>query len=234
MSLLAPGALADVPVVLLDLDGTLVDSGPGILAGLEHAFAECGVELPPPEVLRTFVGPPLDESFQGTLGLSAERAETLTLVYDEHYQGNGLLAAPPYPGIPELLERLAQEGRTVAVATNKPETTARRLLAHQGLDGDLALIGGTDRATGREDKAAVIGSVLARLGLEARSMASGPTGLDGAPAVMIGDRIHDAEGAAVHGLPAVLTGWGYGGAIERDSAWPRAETVADLTAMLLR
>lgn len=234
MSFLAPGALADVPVVLLDLDGTLVDSGPGILDGLEHAFAECGEELPEPELLRTFVGPPLDDSFQGTLGLSAGRAERLTLAYNEHYQANGLLTAPPYPGITDLLDRLAQEGRTVAVATNKPETTARRLLAHQGLDGDLALIGGTDRATGREDKAAVIGSVLARLGVGTRSMASGPATLDGAPAVMIGDRIHDAEGAAVHGLPAVLAAWGYGGAAELEAAWPHVETVADLTALLLR
>ncbi|APX34326.1 phosphatase [Brachybacterium sp. P6-10-X1] len=234
MSILAPGALADVPVVLLDLDGTLVDSGPGILDGLGRAFAECGEELPPPEVLRTFVGPPLAESFQGTLGLSAERAEKLELAYSEHYQVGGLLAAPPYPGIPELLEGLARDGRTMAVATNKPETTARRLLAHQGLDGDLALIAGTDRATGRDDKAAVVRSVLVRLGLEARTTATDRGAVSGAPAVMIGDRIHDAEGAAVHGLPAVLTGWGYGGAVERESGWPRAETVADLAAMLLR
>src|SRR5699024_4330585 len=185
-------------------------------------------------VLRTFIGPPLDESLQGTLGLSAERAESLIRAYTEHYQANGLLTAPPYPGITDLLDGLAREHRTVAVATNKPEITARNLLAHQGLDSTLALIGGTDRATGRVDKAAVIGSVLARLGLETRSDLRGPTGPEGAPAVRIGDRRHDAAGAAVHGLPAVLTGWGYGGAIEQDSAWPHAETVAELTAMLLR
>lgn len=234
MSTVASGALADVPVVLLDLDGTLVDSGPGILAALEHAFAVRGETLPPPEVLRTFVGPPLAESFQGTLGLSAERAEQLGLAYTEHYHANGLLTAPPYPGIPELLRRLSRAGRTVAVATNKPETTARRLLAHQGLDGELALIGGTDRATGREDKAAVIGSVLHRLGVEPSSSATGSAVAGRAPAVMIGDRLHDAEGAQTHGLPAVLVGWGYGGRVEQEAEVPRAETVDALEAMLLR
>lgn len=218
----APGALADVPVVLLDLDGTLVDSGPGILDALAHAFATCGEPLPETEVLRTFIGPPLASSFRGTLGLSAERSEQLRLAYTAHYQDHGLLDSLPYPGIVELLEALAVSGRTVAVATNKPETTARRLLEHQGLADRFALIGGADRAVGRNDKAAVIGSVLERLELPADTSA-----------VMIGDRIHDAEGAAEHGVPALLVGWGYGGAVEQEADLPSVETVAELSALLL-
>lgn len=218
----APGALADVPVVLLDLDGTTVDSGPGIFAALGHAFAACGEQLPPPDVLRTFIGPPLGDSFRGVLGMSAERAERLRLAYTEHYLSRGLLDAPPYPGIPGLLAALADAGRTVAVATNKPETTARRLLEHQGLADRFALIGGTDRATGRNDKSAVIGSVLERLDLPA-----------GTGTVMIGDRIHDAEGAAEHGVPALLAGWGYGGRVEQEADVLHVATVAELSALLL-
>jgi phosphoglycolate phosphatase len=222
----APGALVDIPVVLLDLDGTLVDSGPGILDGLAHAFAICGEPLPEPEVLRTFIGPPLSSSFRGTLGLSAERSEQLRLAYTAHYRTHGLLDAPPYPGIPELLDGLAEAGRTLAVATNKPETTARRLLEHQGLADRFALIGGTDRASGRNDKSAVIGSVLERLDL-----ANAPQSRTGT--VMIGDRIHDAEGAAEHGILALLVGWGYGGSLEQAADVPRVATVAELSALML-
>jgi len=230
MTALATGRFADVPLVLLDLDGTIVDSGPGILEALSHAFARCGEPLPPPAVLRTFIGPPLEESFCGTLGLGRERAEQLRIAYSAYYQQHGLLSAVPYPGMPELIGALVAEGRTVAVATNKPETSARTLLAHQGLADAFALIGGTDRAAGREGKAAVIGSVLERLGATADRRT--PSGIDVVPAVMIGDRLHDAEGAAEHALPTVLVDWGYGGVVERAVDLPRAHSVEALGAML--
>src|SRR5699024_2544378 len=91
----APDALADVPVVLLDLDGTQVESGPGILAAREHAFDVCGEPLPARAVHRTIIGPPLVDSFQHTLGLTAERARQLSLAYTEHCRDRGLLGAPP-------------------------------------------------------------------------------------------------------------------------------------------
>lgn len=212
----------DTPVVLLDLDGTIVDSAPGILAALDHAFAVCGEPHPGRDVLRSFIGPPLSESFRNELGMSAERAEMMRVAYSEHYLDEGIKASRPFPGMRELIGRLVTEGRTLAVATNKPELTARRLLAHQGLDGDLALIGGTDRATGRNGKAAVIGSVLERLGI--------PTGAD---AVMVGDRLHDSDGAAEHSMSALLVGWGYGGEAERAAPVPFAPEVPDLARMLL-
>ncbi|ATG55495.1 phosphatase [Brachybacterium ginsengisoli] len=213
--------LRQVPVVLLDLDGTIVESGPGILAALDHAFAVCGEQHPGDEVLQGFIGPPLSDSFRGVLGLSAARAERLRQAYNDHYLEHGVLSSAPYPGMRELIAALRAEGRTVAVATNKPESTAIRLLRNQGLADELDLIGGTDAAAGRRDKAAVIEDVLLRLGDRVR-----------AGAVMVGDRLHDAEGAAAHGLPAVLVGWGYGGELERASGLPVAETVPELSALL--
>lgn len=222
MTTTASATFHDVPVVLLDLDGTIVDSAPGILAGLDHAFAVCEEPHPGRDMLRSFIGPPLSESFRGELGMSAEWAERMGLAYSEHYLAEGIKASQPFPGMRALIGRLTAEGRTVAVATNKPELTARRLLGHQGLDGDLALIGGTDRATGRNGKAAVIGSVLERLEIPA-----------GADAVMVGDRLHDSEGAAEHSVPAVLVGWGYGGEAERAAPVPFAADVPDLARMLV-
>lgn len=241
----APGHLAEIPVVLLDLDGTIVDSGPGILDALARAFADCGEPLPPQSLLRTFLGPPLEDSFRDVLGLSEDRSEQLRRTYIEHYRASGIHTAALYPGIADLVEALTAAGRTVAVATNKLETTARRLLGQQGLADRFALIGGTDRTVGRTDKTAVIGSVLERLDVPAAGAASeGPgtgAGTDAAAdvaptarAVMVGDRLHDAEGAAAHGLPAVLVGWGYGGAPERAAALPFAESVDELAGMLLR
>lgn len=213
--------LASVPVVLLDLDGTVVESAPGILAALDHAFAACGEEHPGTARLQSFIGPPLLDSFRSELGIDGERAEALRLAYTAHYLDQGYQLSVPYAGMAELIAALRAEGRTVAIATNKPETTAHRVLEHQGLAADLDLIGGTDRAAGRTHKAQVIASVLERLGVSAA---------DGA--VMVGDRLHDAEGAAVHGLAAVMVGWGYGGDAERASALPRAETVAELGDVL--
>ena len=214
-------APVDATVILLDLDGTVVESGPGILAALDHAFAVTGEEYPGRERLAGFIGPPLIDAFQGELGMDAERAERMRLAYSEHYLAHGVHLSRPYPGMPELIAALRGQGRVVAIATNKPETTARRLLEHQGLADGLDLVAGTDRASGRSGKAAVIASALERLDGRA----------DGG-AVMVGDRLHDAHGAAEHGIPAVLVGWGYGGDAERSSGLPFARTVADLAAML--
>lgn len=213
--------LRSTPVVLLDLDGTVVESAPGILAALDHAFAACGEEHPGAERLQSFIGPPLADSFRSELGLDDERSEALRRAYSEHYLDSGYRLSAPYAGMAELIAALRAEGRTVAIATNKPETTAVSVLEHQGLAGELDLIGGTDLAAGRTHKAQVIASVMERLGA---SPADG--------AVMVGDRFHDADGAAAHGLEAVLVGWGYGGRAEREAGLPFVETVAELDRLL--
>ncbi len=221
MTTVASLDLTSLPVVLLDLDGTVVESAPGILASLDHAFAACEVEHPGSERLQSFIGPPLVDSFRAELGMGAEQAEVLRQAYSEHYLVEGYRLSVPYEGMAELISGLRADGRTVAIATNKPETTARMVLEHQGLTGDLDLIGGTDLAAGRTNKAQVIASVLERLGVSAA---------DGA--VMVGDRVHDAEGAAVHGLEAVMVGWGYGGDVERALDLPFAASVSELHRML--
>ncbi|AXK44459.1 HAD hydrolase-like protein [Brachybacterium saurashtrense] len=223
MTSLADGALAHAPVILLDLDGTVVESAPGILAALDHAFAATGEEHPGRERLQSFIGPPLVDSFRTELGMSEERAEAMRLAYTEHYLAHGYRLSVPYEGMTALIAALRAEGRTVAVATNKPETTAVSVLEHQGLIASLDLVGGTDASTGRTHKAQVIGSVLERLGVTA---AGG--------AVMVGDRLHDADGAAAHGLEAVLVGWGYGGEAERRAGLPFVATVPQLDRLLRR
>ena len=106
---------------------------------------------------------------------------------------------PLSPGVPALLTGLRAAGLRLAVATSKPEATARRIVAGVGIDEYFALVGGADPAGGRIGKAAVIGSVLHRLALDPRRE----------PVVMVGDRHHDVDGAAAFGIPAVGVAWGY-------------------------
>ncbi|MGE3287281.1 MAG: HAD hydrolase-like protein [Pseudonocardia sp.] len=180
--------------VLLDLDGTLVDSGPLIVDHLELAFAAVGLPVPPRHELWAFVGPPLEDVAPG-LGLAGERARTFIEAYRASYPPVAP-SSPPFPQAARVLDGLRAAGFTLALATSKQEWLAREMVERNGFDVDL--VGGADPPA-RVGKARVIASVLERLGLDpARD-----------PVVMVGDRVHDVEGAAEHGIPTLGVAWGY-------------------------
>lgn len=183
--------------VLLDLDGTLVDSAALITAHLADALVAVGAEVPGPAVLRTFIGPPFETALP-TLGLSPEQAADAIVHYRRSYDAVAD-QSPLYPGVPELLDKLDAVGLRLAVATSKPEPTARRIVEAMGIADRFALVAGADHVLGRVGKGPVIGSVLDRLHLDPRRT----------PVVMVGDRSHDVEGAAEHGVPAIGVTWGY-------------------------
>lgn len=183
---------------LLDLDGTLVDSATLITQHLAKALASVGAPVPTPEGLRTLVGPPFETALPA-LGLSLQQTEAVIMAYRESYDPVAATETPLYPGIPGLLERLHTSGITLAVATSKPEYLAGWITDGTGIDRWFRLVGGTDIAAGRRGKAMVVGSVLERLGLD-------PTR---DPVVMVGDRHHDVDGAAEHGVPTIGVAWGY-------------------------
>jgi phosphoglycolate phosphatase len=185
-----------VRTVLLDLDGTLIDSVALITEHLAAALAAVGAPVPGTAALRRFVGPPI-ETAVATLGLTAEQAAAVVTTYRASYDPVAATQSPLYPCTSALLAGLWAAGYRLAVATSKPEYLAREIVATHGLD--VGLVGGGDRAGGRLGKAAVVGSVLDRLGIDpARE-----------PVVMVGDRVHDVEGAAAHGVPTVGVAWGY-------------------------
>jgi phosphoglycolate phosphatase len=187
-----------VRTVLLDLDGTLVDSATTIVEHLAAALTEVGVPVPSAERLRKLVGPPFETALP-ELGLTPEQTAAAIVAYRASYDAVAAEVTPVYPGVPALLERLHGEGFRLAVATSKPETSARKIVAGVGLAGHLELVGGADHVTGRVGKAAVVGSVLDRLHLDPSRT----------PVVMVGDRHHDVDGAAEHGIPTIGVGWGY-------------------------
>ncbi len=178
--------------VIFDLDGTLSDSAPGILASLDHAFAETG--FTPPDNLVRFIGPPLQTAFRAE-GFTLEQIDVLMTSYRAHYWEVGAFANVVYAGIEQVLDSLAAHHYRLAIATSKPELTARRILEYFGYTDRFEVIGGATFDMSRATKAAVLGYVLEQLGPNR--------------AVMVGDRHHDVEGAAEHGLVCVGVTWGY-------------------------
>jgi phosphoglycolate phosphatase len=187
-----------VRTVMLDLDGTLVDSAALITAHLAGALVAVGAEVPEPAVLRSLVGPPFETALPA-IGLSHDQTAAAVVHYRRTYDLVAAQHTPLYPGVPELLDKLAAAGLQLAVATSKPESTARRIVEGVGIAEKFALVAGADHALGRVGKGAVIGSALERLSLDPLTT----------PIVMVGDRHHDVDGAAEHGVPAIGVAWGY-------------------------
>lgn len=207
-------------VVLLDLDGTLADSAPGIVNCLRYALDALGVDHPDDETIRTFLGPPLAVTFRGHFGMDDAMVERAIAKYRERYHDVGLFESTVYDGIPELLGALDDGGITMAVATSKPTVSATRILEHFDLAKRMAFIGGAELDRSRDSKALVIGHVLDQLGLEpARD-----------ELVMVGDREHDVHGAREHGIDTIGVLWGYGSETELTTAG--AVATADTTRAL--
>jgi phosphoglycolate phosphatase len=210
-------------VVLVDLDGTIVDSAPGITATLSYTLERIGMPVPPPAQLLEFVGPPILDGFRDLAGLDPEQSATALGIYRTEYQETGAFDASPYPGVREALEAIRDTGLPLAVATSKPELQAKRILAHFGFDGLFVVIAGASEDEKRSEKADVIAWALRQL-REAHVDPSRP--------VMIGDRIHDVEGAAEHGIPTVFVRWGYGSPAESAGAFAIAEQPSDLPGIV--
>ncbi|WP_224390817.1 HAD hydrolase-like protein [Pseudonocardia sp. ICBG1293] len=184
--------------ILLDLDGTLVDSASGILGSLRRAIDEVGLDVPDSALGTHLLGPPMYRSLPPILGEDGTAAGLP--VYRRIYgDENGCLDGTPYPGVETLLRGLSSAGVTMALATSKGEVSAHKILAHHGWTDLFTEIVGDTREAARPTKGAVVAEALRRLGH--------PSGPD--EPLMVGDRLHNVEGAAEHGLRCVGAGWGY-------------------------
>jgi phosphoglycolate phosphatase len=205
--------------VLFDLDGTLVDSRPGIIAGLRHALAVLGHELPATP-LDWAIGPPLADVLARLLARFGDgRVEEGVAAYRQWYGAVGLFDARPYPGVPEVLARLDAAGRSLFVATSKRVDFARTVVGQFGLAGFFRGVygPGLDGQHARKDD--LLRHLLASEGL--------------APAetVLVGDREHDVAAARANGLRVVGVVWGYGGRdelAEADALCDDPEQLPDL------
>lgn len=220
----AASSRAAAQLVIFDLDGTLTDSAEGIVASFLHALDHVGVDVPDGDLVARIVGPPMDDTFNSMLGEDAERA---IAAFRAEYADRGWAMNTLFDGIEPLLADLEAAGVRLAVATSKLEPTARRILAHFGLDRHFEVIAGASPDGSRKTKVEVLAHALEQL----RPLPE--------RVLMVGDRSHDVHGAAAHGIDTVVVGWGYGRADFPDGATAagstavtHAATVDELRAVL--
>lgn len=188
--------------VVFDLDGTLVDSAPGVLAAFRHAFAAHGL-APVVPLDRRVVGPPLRRTLALLAGSEdAALLDALAASFRAAYDGELCAAAEPYRGIPEALGRLAAAGATLYIATNKRDLPTRRLVEALGWGPLFRAIRCSDTGGGpaASDKRGTLATLVREHGIDPSS------------SQMVGDSIDDAEAAAHAALHFVGVGWGYGSA----------------------
>lgn len=193
--------------ILFDLDGTLTDAAPGITNSIKYALRKFKIKEPGEQQLRKCLGPPLITSFSEIFGLSEQNAEKAVEYYREYFKPRGIYENEVYAGIPELLNELKAQEKTLIVATSKPEPFAKTILEHFGLDGYFALIAGSNLDNTRSRKSQVIDYALETLGINDRENA-----------VMVGDREHDIIGAKETGLRSIGVLYGYAAPGELESA----------------
>lgn len=190
--------------ILFDLDGTLTDSGEGIINCAKLALEHFGIPVPDKEALRVFVGPPLHDSFV-KFGVPAEMADEAIRIYRSRYIPIGKFENSPYPGIRELLETLHKEGCRLYVATSKPEAMSVEILEHFDLARYFSGIYGATMDKSRSTKEDVIAYLLCQCSAAEN-------------VVMVGDTVFDVVGAAAHGIPAIGVSWGYGSVTDMKDA----------------
>lgn len=210
--------------VLVDLDGTIVDSAPGITATLAYTFVELGLPVPPPAQLLAYVGPPLLDSFRELAGFTSQQAATALAIYRARYLSVGVFDATVYPGMAWFLATVHEHRVPLSLATSKPETPATMILTHYGLANNFDVITGASDDEVRSAKADVVAEALVRLAA---------LGCDVSKPVMVGDRIHDVHGAAAHGVPTIFVEWGYGLPAEAVGAVGVVSDVAELQRLVV-
>jgi phosphoglycolate phosphatase len=193
-------------LVLFDLDGTLIDSEPGITACLAHAFERIGAKLPSRDVLRTWIGPPFRHTFPSVLGDDEARIVAAIDHYRDRFEENGWSEHAVYAGIPELIGQLAANGDALAVVTTKPEGQARRIIDHLPFGGAFARVYGPADRHEHRAKSEMIAQALDDFAARAEH------------ATMIGDRYFDIEGARANDVRALGVAWGFGSVEELHEA----------------
>lgn len=212
--------------IFFDLDGTITESGPGIMNSVAYALDKLGAKAQPQSVLKKFVGPPLAQSFMNFCGIPREQTDYAISLYREYYRKNGMFENSVYPGVEKMLADLKAGGKKLAVATSKPENFSVQILEHFHLIDYFEIVCGATMDEKRVNKEEVIAYTLESLRINDERKKT---------VLMVGDREHDIIGAKKNGLDSmgVLYGYGSRGELEAAGADYIAETASEIADRIL-
>ena len=214
------------PCYIFDLDGTLTDPMVGITTCVQYALAAYGINEPDIRNLTKFIGPPLVTSFMEFYGVDQETAQGMLVKYRERFSTIGMYENEIYPGIKEMLEKLYNQGYTIAMATSKPILFAEKILEYFDIKKFFHVLAGASMDETRNTKDTVLKYALTKL-----------QAMDRVPAriVMIGDRKFDVLAGKELGTETVGVLYGYGSEEEIVAAKPThiVKTVENLSELLL-
>ena len=185
--------------ILFDLDGTVVDSGEGIIASAKYALTQLGIEDQDDDKLKQFVGPPLVATFQRVYQFTEERAVLAAKIFREYYDKQGKFQCALYEGMDKVLSRLHSENKTLIIATSKPTNFAKDIAEYLGIACYFDDIIGSNLDNTRSKKGEILSYIIEKYDIENLQ-----------DAVMIGDTVHDKIGAEQVGMPFIGVSYGYG------------------------
>ena len=210
--------------VLLDLDGTLIDSRPGIAASTVAALRALGHAPDDTLDVTSVIGPPLQDMLRVLLqAYGDDRVDEAVTAYRQHYGDTGLFGSEPYPGIHDALQEMHGAGLRIYLATSKREVFARRILEHLDLASYFAAIHGSVPSGELDHKPELLAHILIERNIAAHE------------SLMVGDRRHDIAGAHAVGMRSLGVLWGYGSRDELETAGADrlVENPADLARAVL-
>lgn len=201
--------------VFFDFDGTIADTGKGIFSSVSYAIEFMGFDPLPHDRLRTFIGPPIFESFKRELGMSDEQSMQAVEKYRERYSESGIYQLEVYDGIKSLMRELKKSGIKIAIASSKPEKFVVRLIEFLKLNDMIDFVAAPESDKAPEGKTVLVEKAVKHFGVNKDR------------ALMIGDRYFDIDGANGTGIESVGVTFGYGSEKELRNAG--ATYIADNT-----
>lgn len=211
--------------ILFDLDGTLTDSSEGITKSVQYALDKMGIHEPDLKPLERFIGPPLYDEFRRSYDFDDAEAKQAIDFYRERFSVVGWKENLLYDGIPELLKALTEAGKTLSTASSKPAFFVDKIVKYFNIEQFFTVVSGATLDGSIGTKTQVVQQALERLNVQDRSQA-----------VLIGDRLHDAEGARACGIDCIGVTFGFGSREELESAGANhvVDRVDELLPLLVR